>query len=98
MALSKSQIRHLRALAQALKPVVWIGQHGLSAAVLAEVEQTLEHHELIKVKLRGLDREDRGRTVEELCRHSGAECVQQMGQTAVLYRRAREHTRLRLPA
>lgn len=98
MALNKSQVRHLRALAQTLKPVVWIGQHGLSAAVLGEIEQTLEHHELVKVKLRGLDREDRSRMVEELCRQSGAECVQQIGQTAVLYRRAREHSRLRLPA
>ena len=98
MPLSKTQIRHLRALAHALKPVVWLGQQGLSEAVMAEIEQALEHHELIKLKMRGLDREGRARNAEEICKRAGAECVQQIGQTTVLYRRSRERSRLTLPA
>ena len=97
MPLTKTQLHHLRVLAHSLKPVVWIGQQGLSDAVMAEIEQALEHHELIKLKLRGLDRESRKRQVEEICGRAGAECVQQIGQTTVLYRRARERSRLTLP-
>ena len=98
MPLTKTQLHHLRALAHALKPVVWLGQQGLSDAVMAEIDLALEHHELIKLKLRGLDRETRRQSVQEICARSGAECVQQIGQITVLYRRARERSRLSLPA
>lgn len=98
MPLTKTQLRHLRALAHALKPVVWMGQHGLTEAVMAEIDQALEHHELIKLKMRGVERDEREQGVQEICSRAGAECVQQIGQTIVLYRRAREGARLKLPA
>ena len=51
MKLSESQKRHLRTLAHHLKPVVWVGQHGLKESVIAEIELALDSHELIKVKV-----------------------------------------------
>ena len=51
MPLKASQKKNLRALAHHLKPVVWVGQHGLRDSVLGEVEIALDAHELIKVKL-----------------------------------------------
>lgn len=50
--------KKLRAQAHTLKPVVMIGQSGLTAAVLAELDQALNTHELIKVKIRA-ERDDR---------------------------------------
>jgi len=42
--------KYLRGLAHGLKPVVFIGQKGLTSEVLSSTEKALETHELIKVK------------------------------------------------
>ena len=48
MNLSTKQKQHLKGLAHPLKPVVMLGNNGLTEGVLAEIEQALGHHELIK--------------------------------------------------
>ena len=77
--------KKLRADAHALKPVVMIGQSGLTAAVLAEIEQALNTHELIKVKIRA-ERDERKLISEKICTDTGAELIQTIGQIAVIYR------------
>ena len=77
----------MRSLAHALKPVVRLGQHGLTDAVIKELDGALAHHELVKVKLSVSDKESRDAQVESLCRSVKAECVQQIGHTATLFRR-----------
>jgi RNA-binding protein len=74
--------KKLRAEAHTLKPVVMIGQSGLTAAVLAEIEQALNTHELIKVKIR----DERKLISEKICTDTGAELIQAIGQIAVIYR------------
>ena len=49
MNLNKKQIQHLKSLAHHLNPVVMIGNNGLTEGVLAEIELSLAHHELITV-------------------------------------------------
>ena len=51
MAVNDKQRRYLKGLAHPLKPVVMIGNSGLTPAVLNEIEQALSHHELIKVRV-----------------------------------------------
>ena len=77
--------KKLRAEAHTLKPVVMIGQSGLKASVLAEIELALDSHELIKVKIRA-EREERKLISEKICTNTGAELIQTIGQIAVLYR------------
>jgi RNA-binding protein len=77
--------KKLRAEAHTLNPVVMIGQSGLTAAVLAEIEQTLGSHELIKVKIRA-ERDERKVISEKICTDTGAELIQTIGQIAVIYR------------
>lgn len=77
--------KKLKAEAHALKPVVMIGQSGLTDAVLAEIELALDSHELIKVKIRA-EREDRREISEKICLSTGAELIQAIGQIAVIYR------------
>ncbi|MDD5266082.1 MAG: ribosome assembly RNA-binding protein YhbY [Methylococcales bacterium] len=77
--------KKLRAEAHTLKPVVMIGQSGLTAAVIAELEQTLNSRELIKVKIRA-EREKRKVICEKICIDTGAELIQTIGQIAVIYR------------
>jgi RNA-binding protein len=77
--------KKLRAEAHSLKPVVMIGQSGLTDAVLAELELALNTHELLKVKIRA-EREDRKLITEKICANSGAELIESIGQIAVIYR------------
>lgn len=97
MALSKTQIRHLRSLAHALNPVILMGQKGVTAGLIAELDIALSHHELVKVKLAGGDRDERAEALAELVEASGAEIVQAIGHTASLYRRNAEQPKIPLP-
>lgn len=77
--------KKLRAQAHGLKPVIMIGQAGLTAAVLAEIELALDSHELIKVRIRA-EREDRKQISEKICSDTRAALIQTIGQIAVIYR------------
>ena len=77
--------KQLRTQAHSLKPVIMIGQLGLTAAVLAELELALNSHELIKVRIRA-EREDRKLISQKICTDTGAELIQSIGQITVIYR------------
>jgi RNA-binding protein len=81
-----AEIRKLRATAHNLNPVVMIGQAGLTAAVLAEIDGALNAHELIKIKIRA-EKEERIQISQQICAESGAELVQNIGQITVVYRK-----------
>ena len=97
MKLSEAQKKHLRGLGHKLKPSVMIGDAGLSEAVYAEFESTIDHHELIKVRVRVGDRDARDSIISELCTKSGAELIQRIGNIALLYRPNPEKQRIQLP-
>lgn len=86
MPLTTSQKKQLRTQAHALKPIVTTGQSGLTDAVLAEIELALDFHELIKVKVRVGDREDRKQMIEAIQTKTNAENILSIGQIVVLYR------------
>jgi RNA-binding protein len=98
MALSKRQEKYLRTLAHDKKPVIWLGQHGLTDQVLAEIESALKQHELIKIKVRVGEREERDRIISEICRQTTSENVQKIGNTITIFRRNTEKPRIPLPA
>jgi RNA-binding protein len=85
--LDKATIRYLRTLAHALKPVVRLGQYGMTEAITRELDGALSHHELVKVKLSESSREGRQQQLDALCASVNAIVVQQIGHTATLYRR-----------
>ena len=95
--LTRSQVAYLRSQAHARKPVVWIGQRGLTDAVADELDHALTAHELVKVRLAGADRATRAAWVDELCARVDAQAVQRIGQTATLFRRNPERPRFTLP-
>ncbi len=84
--LANNQRRTLKQRAHHLKPVVLLGQAGLTEPVLAEIELALAHHELIKVRVNGGDHALRDTQVRGIVERSGAELVQRIGNIAVLYR------------
>ena len=94
MILTKAQEKVLRTLAHGRKPIIWIGQQGLTGNVLAEIETALNHHELIKVKFRVGDREMRDALIVDLCARTGAVTVQRIGNIVALYRKNKENPKI----
>ena len=81
------QRKYLRGLAHRLKPVVFIGQKGLTAEVLLSAEQALESHELIKVKFIDFkEKEQKAELSGLLGSKTGSEIVGIIGHTVIFYR------------
>ena len=76
----------LKARAHHLKPVVRVGNAGLSDAFIAEVDRALADHELIKVQLDANDRDERTAAAEEICARTTSALVQHLGKVLVLWR------------
>jgi RNA-binding protein len=88
MQLSSQQIKRLRAEGHRLKlkPIVTIGQKGLSDNLHREIETALDHHELMKMRIPALDKSDRRELSQQICEQHGASLVQGIGNVIVLYR------------
>ncbi len=84
--LSPAQRRALRAAAHHLNPVVSISQKGLTPSVLAEIDRCLKAHELIKLRLYGIEREVREALFLEICSALNCAEVQHIGNLLVLWR------------
>jgi RNA-binding protein len=93
--LNGKQRKWLRAMAHDLQPVLQIGQHGLSDAVVLEAEQQISAHELIKVRMRGVD--DGKAMSQELAAALKAELCGTIGRTAILYRPNPDAPRIVVP-
>jgi RNA-binding protein len=97
IALSNAQKRYLRGLAHDLKPVVMVGAKGVGDSLLAELDQALELHELVKVKVAAEDREQRDAWIADMVAGSDAALVARIGHVAVLYRRSKDKPLVILP-
>ncbi|MBQ1266718.1 MAG: ribosome assembly RNA-binding protein YhbY [Proteobacteria bacterium] len=84
--LSGAQRRELRGLAHGLNPIVNVGMAGVTDAVIAQVNQALYDHELIKVKVIGTYDGDIEDVATSLTRATQAACVQQIGHILVFYK------------
>ena len=95
MTLNRGQIKQLRAEGHRLKlkPIVIIGQKGLSENLHAEIETALTHHELLKLRIPGLDRPGKRELSELICQQHTASLVESIGNVIVIYRRNPDHDR-----
>ena len=87
-SLSNIKKKALKSKAHALKPPVMIGQHGLTDAVLAEIDIALNAHELIKIGVRGADKNERIEQGKKIESQLNADVIDQIGGVTVLYRPA----------
>jgi len=88
MNLTTKQRQFLKGLAHHLSPVVMLGGNGLTEGVLAEIDNALNYHELIKVKIAGADREVKQLIIDAIVRETNAVNVQTIGHVLVLYRQS----------
>lgn len=96
MTLNTKQKSYLRGLAHKLKPVVMIGNSGVTDGVINEIQSSLQHHELIKVRISGVDRPERLAAIDAICEQTASNLVTTIGHIAVLYRRA-DKPRIQFP-
>ncbi len=73
-----------------MKPVVTIGSGGLSDALLEEFTRSLEHHELMKLKVNLGDHDKRDAAIQRVCEHSGAQLVQRVGNVGLLFKKKKK--------
>lgn len=88
--LSGKQKRFLRGMGHALEPVITIGKHEITEALVAETDAALDRHELIKVRILDSTLLDRHEAAENLGSACGAEVAQVLGRTFLLYRQKKE--------
>ena len=84
--LSNNFKKELRKKAYSLKPFVIVGQHGLTEAVIAEINVALNAHELIKIRIRETDKNKRSKQCIQIQKHLSAEIIHEIGFIIVLYR------------
>jgi len=86
LQLTPARRRALRARAHHLHPLVMVGEAGLTAAVLREIDVALKSHELLKVRVLGDDRSGRSGMLDEICAALDAAPVQAIGKMLVVFR------------
>ncbi|HEY9017467.1 ribosome assembly RNA-binding protein YhbY [Thiomicrospira sp.] len=95
--LTANQKKFLRGIAHGLNPVIIIGSQGVTDSLMAELNKSLEHHELLKVKMAAGEREDRKAIIDYVLTHSKAKLVQTVGKMFVIYRARSKNPELVLP-
>lgn len=86
MNITAKQKRWLKQRVPHLKPVVALGQAGLTAAVLAEIDRALAHHELIKIRIQAEDRQAREALIATIAARTASTPIDRIGHTAALFR------------
>jgi RNA-binding protein len=84
--LKGAQRRQLRGLAHSLKPIVQVGQQGVTEMVIRQLETALYDHELVKVKINNTFDGAIEDAASELAAGTGSACVQQIGHILVYYK------------
>ncbi len=90
--LTPRQIRNLKKQAHSLKPRIQIGRNGLTQATIANIDKTLNDHELIKIKYLAYKAEKETITAK-IADKTGSHIVHEIGNTATLYRRSADYSR-----
>jgi len=97
MQLTEKQKIYLRGLAHDLRPVILVGSGGITSGLIAELDRSLEHHELVKVRVRIGNRDACRAAIEKMAEQSRANLVTRIGNTAVLYRQRVKNPGIELP-
>ena len=95
--LTTKQRAFLRSLAHELKPSLHVGKDGVTDAAAEAVRGLFVSRELLKIKILATAPESANDSAEDLARRVGAQLIQVIGRTAVLYREHPEFALIRLP-
>ena len=81
------QKQYLKGLAHGIKPVILIGQNGLTDTLIRAIDGELDRQELIKVKFNAIkDQEEKKAVISAITSQTGGEIVGMIGHVVILYR------------
>ena len=87
MALSGSEKKYLRGLAHSLKPVVFIGQKGMTGSVITALDEAFNKHELIKIKFNEFkEKDEKQEIITAITAKTGGSLCGLIGHTAIFFR------------
>ncbi|WP_347862704.1 ribosome assembly RNA-binding protein YhbY [Salimicrobium sp. PL1-032A] len=95
--LTSKQKKYLRKLSHDIQPIFQIGKGGINSNMVVQISEALEKRELIKISILQNSMEDPKGAAEEIAEDTGAEVVQVIGGTIILYRESDEHKEINLP-
>lgn len=95
--LTGKQKRFLRSEAHHLAPIFQVGKGGVNEQMIKQIQEALEVRELIKISILQNCEEDKHEVAEELAKGTGAELVQLIGLTVVLYKESVNKKKILLP-
>ena len=85
--ITSSTRKKYRQIGHHLRPIVTVGNAGITVAVIEEMQRALHDHELIKVKLNIEEKSERAREVKNLSTTLNANFIQLIGRNALLYKK-----------
>ena len=95
--LTGKQKRFLRSKAHHLDPIFQVGKGGVNENMIKQVADALEARELFKISVLQNCEEDKNVVARKLAEGTGAEIVQVIGNTIVLYKESVEKKQISLP-
>jgi RNA-binding protein len=95
--LTGKQKRFLRSEAHHLNPIFQVGKGGVNENMIKQISDALEARELFKISILQNCEDNKDTVAETLVKGTGAELVQIIGNTIVLYKESKENKQLRLP-
>jgi RNA-binding protein len=95
--LTGKQKRYLRSKAHHLDPIFQVGKGGVNENMVKQVAEALEARELFKISVLQNCEEDKNVVAEHLAKGTGADIVQIIGNTIVLYKESAEKKQIILP-
>ncbi|MGJ7921446.1 ribosome assembly RNA-binding protein YhbY [Neobacillus sp. LXY-4] len=95
--LTGKQKRFLRSKAHHLTPIFQVGKGGVNENMIKQISEALEVRELMKISVLQNCDEDKDVVAEQLTDGTGAELVQVIGKTIVLYKESVENKQIQLP-
>ncbi|MBP3951337.1 ribosome assembly RNA-binding protein YhbY [Bacillus suaedae] len=95
--LTGKQKRFLRSKAHHLQPIFQVGKGGVNENMTKQIAEALETRELLKVSVLQNCDQDKDEVAQMITSSTGADLVQVIGSTIVLYKESKENKELVLP-
>ena len=85
--LTSIQAKFLRGRAHGLKPVVFVGQKGVTRTLIASTDEAFQRHELIKVKFIDFkEKEQKKEIAAVIANKTNSQLAGMIGHIAIFYR------------
>ncbi|MEE9726806.1 ribosome assembly RNA-binding protein YhbY [Listeria seeligeri] len=95
--LTATQKRFLRKEAHSIQPIFQVGKGSVSPNLIIQVKEALEARELIKISILQNCEEDKQTVAEKISSRTGADIVQVIGRTIILYKQSVNKQHIKLP-